>query len=136
MKTRMERWRIIGNADGALLTGVVSGHPRIKSGRVVVSTALVEVALDDPEPWVRSKNTLYYLDGDPRPPIQPPRERYTIEEVGEALDAEINSQVVMILCQMVPPTRQEEMAKIVIAWLANDKLPSSIAKISKGRKWQ
>lgn len=68
---KMDRWKIIGEGDNKMLTGVGSGHPSLGSG-VILTSVIQSMDLECAEPWVQTQNTLYKLaPGGERPPLDP-----------------------------------------------------------------
>ncbi len=56
----LEQWRLIRITEGTRhLVGIVTGHPRLRDGARIVTTAIV--ALADDRSWAESQNTLYRL---------------------------------------------------------------------------
>lgn len=59
-KARLDEWRIIRVREGTRhLVGRVSGHPRLRDGARIVSSALVGLATDCS--WAETMNTVYAL---------------------------------------------------------------------------
>ncbi|MGH7058069.1 MAG: hypothetical protein ACREFZ_09350 [Acetobacteraceae bacterium] len=59
-KAHLEEWRIIRVGEGTRhLVGHVSGHPRLRDGARIVSSALVALAGDGS--WAETMNTVYSL---------------------------------------------------------------------------
>lgn len=60
LKAHLDEWRIIRVREGtAHFVGRVSGHPRLRDGARIVTSALVALAGDCS--WVETMNTVYAL---------------------------------------------------------------------------
>jgi hypothetical protein len=58
----IDRWQLLPNAnDTSDASGFVSGHPRIRDGEFITTSALQQIDPSSPPAWVRTKNTVYRL---------------------------------------------------------------------------
>lgn len=58
----IERWQLLHNDNSTTdVSGFVAGHPRVRDGEFITTSALEQIDPSSPPAWVRTKNTVYRL---------------------------------------------------------------------------
>ncbi len=57
-----EKWYVVDNGILGYLSGIVRGHPRLTAGHLIITSEVLDIALD--KSWAVTRNT-HYLLGSP-----------------------------------------------------------------------